>query len=224
MQSELQNRLLKMLHFLPLSILVVMVIIFCLSAFRGFEITDESFYFLHYLHSREFFAGASFFGLYFELPFCWLNGNIPAIRVLGLFILVIAALYFILKLYAYFFSDFHPKENKIAFVSTAVTFSLFYHSYLQGLRAPSYNLLVLGCILLSTGALFAILEQLKTGKKHSFAPLLYGLTISICVFTKISSSLFLVISHLFFVCLCTPTPIGASVISNILPFFHFLDL
>jgi len=197
-QSTLQKRALNILRFTPLAILLTTTIIFCLGTFRGFEITDESFYFLHYLYSREFFAGVSFFGLYFELPFYLLNGSIPAIRIFGICILMGAALYFSLRLYSYCFSDRLLNIDKLAFVSTGTTGGFLYYGYFSTLNAPSYNLLVLVSMLLSTGVLLAILENDRNNKRDYLLPIFYGFLISVCVFTKIPSSLYLVLSHVLF--------------------------
>lgn len=197
--ANARRYLLESLSYLPLAILAATIVLFCLGAPRGFELTDESFYFFHYLYSRQFLSGATFFGLYFELPFALLQGNIAGIRIFGLALLALAGFYFFLQL-------FRTRPHKasgsrvdwIAATSTGISAVLLYYGYFTTLRAPSYNLLVLVCMLAATGALLCIMEGLRSKSGFGVAALLYGASVSVCTFAKPPAGAFLVAAHLLY--------------------------
>lgn len=164
---------------------------------RGFEFTDESYYFLNYLYWRDFVGVVSFFGAYFEWPFRILGQNIAAIRIFGLLILLGSSAFFIREVFSYISQ--HGKvltKTSLPSVVVGMATSMFYFGYLSTLRAPSYNLLALCSMLLATGLLLNLLKhatQPKTG-----VMLLYGLTIGACGLGKPSTGVLLVFLHALF--------------------------
>lgn len=182
---------------LVFSLLLIQTGLFVWMAPRGFEFTDESYYFLNYLYWRDFVGVVSFFGAYFEWPFRLLGQNIAAIRIFGLLILLGSSAFFIREVFSYISQ--HEKvltKTSLPYVVVGMATSMFYFGYLSTLRAPSYNLLALCSMLLATGLLLNLL-------KHSTQPktavmLLYGLTIGACGLGKPSTGVLLVFLHALF--------------------------
>ena len=165
---------------------------------RGFEFTDESYYFLNYLYWRDFVGVVSFFGAYFEWPFRLLGQNIAAIRIFGLLILLGSSAFFIREVFSYISQ--HENESiraPLPYVVVGTATSMFYFGYLSTLRAPSYNLLALCSMLLATGLLLNLLKP-STQIPKTRVMLLYGLTIGACGLGKPSTGVLLVFFHALF--------------------------
>lgn len=165
---------------------------------RGFEFTDESYYFLNYLYWRDFVGVVSFFGAYFEWPFRILGQNIAAIRIFGLLILLGSSVFFIREVFSYISQ--HEKaliRSPLPYVVAGTATSMFYFGYLSTLRAPSYNLLALCSMLLATGLLLNLLKH-STRPPKTGVILLYGLTIGACGLGKPSTGVLLVFFHALF--------------------------
>lgn len=165
---------------------------------RGFEFTDESYYFLNYLYWRDFVGVVSFFGAYFEWPFRILGQNIAAIRIFGLLILLGSSVFFIREVFSYISQ--HEKaliRSPLPYVVAGTATSMFYFGYLSTLRAPSYNLLALCSMLLATGLLLNLLKH-STQPPKTGVMLLYGLTIGACGLGKPSTGVLLVFFHALF--------------------------
>jgi len=127
---------------------------------RGFEFTDESYYFLNYLYWRDLTGTMSFFGAYLEWPFRMLGQSVTAIRIFSLLLLLASSAFFVREALAYVSRrDGFAKGPVWIFVMAGMAASLFYFGYLKTLRAPSYNLLVLCSMLVSTGLLLRILDS-----------------------------------------------------------------
>ena len=183
---------------LVLFLLLLQTGLYVWMAPRGFEFTDESYYFLNYLYWREFVGVVSFFGAYFEWPFRLLGQNIAAIRIFGLLILLGSSAFFIRKVFSYIAQHENGSiKVPLPYVVVGTATSMFYFGYLSTLRAPSYNLLALCSMLLATGLLLNLLKP-PTQTPKTGVMLLYGLTIGACGLGKPSTGVLLVFFHALF--------------------------
>ncbi len=182
------------------ALLMVQIGLYLWMVPRGFEFTDESYYLLNYLHWREVVATNSFFGAYFEWPFRALGQSLPAMRVLSLLMLLGSSAFLSWHSLAAFAPNRRPslaQQGPVMLVCMAG--SLLYFGYLSTLRAPSYNLLALCAMMVSTGFLLQLLcTDLSTAARRANA-IGYGLLLGACGLGKASSGVLLVLCHgLFF--------------------------
>ena len=215
------------------ALLVVQIALFVATAWRGLDLTDESYYLLNYQHWRGFVATATFFGAYFEWPFRLLGGDVGAMRVLGMAMLVAAGGFFTARALAFGrdAADPVPWPYTVAGMAGA----MFYYSYVTTLRAPSYNLLVLFCMLVSSGLLLALAEGRGSRRRLGGIAFAYGLMVGACALTKATSALATVACHLaFLLCFarlrCLPEwaalaglGVGVNVLALQLTQPHWLD-
>lgn len=186
-------------RWIPHTLLLFTGLLFVVSANRGLDLSDESYYLLNYLNWRELSATSTFFGAYIELPFRMLGRNLAAIRIFGLAVLcACTAIFFhgLVKLSQQITGDIVKdySANLIAVISAC----FLYYSFYFTLRAPSYNLISLSCILSATGILFHILSSGSSSIRKTLATILYGLVISILVFTKATTGAALILLHFVF--------------------------
>ena len=140
-----------------LALLLAQVGLYVWMAPRGFDFTDESFYFLNYPYWRDLIGTVSFFGAFFEWPFRMLSQSVPAIRIFSLLLLLASSAFFTREVLGYVSRrDDSTSETPWAFVAVGMAASLFYFGHLSTLRAPSYNLLALCSMLLATGLLLRL--------------------------------------------------------------------
>ena len=166
---------------------------------RGFEFTDESYYFLNYLYLRDLIGTMSFFGVYFEWPFRMLGQSVPAIRIFSLLLLLASSAFFTKEALGYVSRrDGMTNETPWAFMLTAMVVSLFYFGYLSTLRAPSYNLLAICSMLVSTGLLLRLLERDVQFFNAQLTSFCYGLVVGACGLGKPSTGVLLVFFHTMF--------------------------
>ena len=183
----------------PLLVLLILQLsLFVWSAPRGLDFTDESYYLLSYLHWREFVATATFFGAFFEWPFRWLGQDVAAIRVFGMALLVGGGGFFTWRAMAFDGDRGQYGPRPLPFVVGGMVAALFYYSYLTTLRAPSYNLLVLFCMLVATGLLLTLIEGRSSRARLWGAALGYGLAMGACALTKATSAAATLLCHLLF--------------------------
>lgn len=202
--------------FLPaLAVLVLQVALYLWMAPRGFDFTDESYYFHNFLHWREFTGTVTFFGAYFEWPFRALGASITGIRIFSLlFALVCGAVLMHSVLRISFrdpaFADFSQSlqmPGAWRFLVAPMASTMFYFGYLTTVRAPSYNLLSLGTMALATACLLRMVEPQPDGRRSRAAPFLYGLALGACLMAKATTALMMVIAHLaFFFAVSRPAP------------------
>ena len=182
-----------------LILLLASVSLYIWMAPRGFDFTDESFYVLNYMHWRDIFGTVSFFGAYFELPFRLLGQNVPAMRVFSLLMLLAGSAFFTREIFSYVARRDGIKANvPLVLVLVGMSSSMFYFGLWGTIRAPSYNLLVLLSMLMSTGILFHFLERDECHKNKFHFVFCYGITLGICGLAKATSGLLLVICHSLF--------------------------
>lgn len=182
-----------------LALLIAQVGLYVCLAPRGFDFTDESYYFLNYLHWREFTGALSFFGAYLEWPFRLLGQSVSGIRIFGLALLLACSAFFTREALSYW-ARREGSESTVCwpFILVGMAASLFYFSHLSTLRAPSYNLLALCSMLMATGLLFRLLEQ-RGPIVHARATMFfYGVALGVCGLSKASSGVLLILSHALF--------------------------
>jgi hypothetical protein len=186
---------------LVLVLLLTQVGLYVWMAQRGFEFTDESYYFLNYLYWRDLIGTMSFFGAYFEWPFRMLGQSVPAIRIFSLLLLLASSAFFTREVLGYVSRrEGSSRETPWAFMVAGMAASMFYFGHLSTLRAPSYNLLALCSMLLATGLLLRLLERGVLFTNARLTVFCYGLAIGACGLGKASSGVMLVLLHaLFFV-------------------------
>jgi len=183
------------------ALLVVQVGLYVWMAPRGFDFTDESYYFLNYLYWRDLIGTVTFFGAYFEWPFRLLGQNVPSIRVVSLSLLLASSAFFALETLDYFSRrEGLTKSTRCVVAGVAMATSLFYFGPLATNRAPSYNLLALCSMLVATGALLRVLQPRASSAGTGAAMIVYGLAVGAVGLGKASSGAMLVAVHaLFFV-------------------------
>jgi hypothetical protein len=195
--SALDNR-----RLLPVWVLLLAQVgLYIWMAPRGFEFTDESYYFLNYLYWRELIGTMSFFGAYFELPFRLLGESIAAIRIFSLALLLVSSGFFVREVLRYCDrrdGEAGSKALGTGLVLVGMASSLNYFGYLSTVRAPSYNLLTLSTMLLSTGLLLRLLDPALSPLGARVLALCYGLLIGACGLGKATSGVLLVLSHVVF--------------------------
>ena len=182
-----------------LLILLVQVALYVWMAPRGFDFTDESYYFHNFLYWRQFTGTVTFFGAYFEWPFRAMGHSIAGIRILSL-ALVLASSALLMHAVLRFSL---PRQDatrwqRCAWLAGPMAASMLYFGFLTTLRAPSYNLLSLATMAVMTACLLRTIAQQAAGKAPRLAPLLYGLALGACFLSKATSALLVLLVHLLF--------------------------
>lgn len=181
----------------PVALLLVLQVgLFVATAWRGLDLTDESYYLLSYQHWRGLIATVTFFGAYFDGPFRLLGADVGAMRVLGMALLVVAGGFFTRQALAFGRDAAEPVPWP--YTAAGMAGAMFYYSYVTTLRAPSYNLLVLFCMLVSSGLLFVLADGRGARWRLGCTAFAYGLLIGACGLTKATSALATVLCHLVF--------------------------
>ena len=185
------------------ALLVIQIGLYIWMAPRGFDFTDEAYYFLNYLYWREIVGLVSLFGAYFEWPFRLLGQSVAAIRVFSLLALLGCAAFFMWEALRQFSRGGAASDHaEWPFVLTGSAASMFYFGYLSTTRAPSYNLLSLCSMMLATALLLRLLRSGMAGLAGRALAFCYGVVVGACILGKASSGLLLLAFHsLFFVLL-----------------------
>lgn len=181
-----------------LALLCLQAGLFVWMAPRGVDFTDESYYLLSYLHWREFTATVTFFGVYFDAPFRLFGQHVAAIRIFGMAMLLSAGGFFAWRAMAFAGDRDDSGPRQWPFVAGGMVASLFYYSYVTTLRAPSYNLLVLFCMLVATGLLLTLVEGRGSRRQLWAAAFGYGLVLGACALGKATSAAAMVLCHVAF--------------------------
>jgi hypothetical protein len=184
----------------PAAVLILQIALYVWMAPRGFEFTDESFYFLNYLYWRDLTATVSFFGAYFEIPFRLVGNSISAIRVFSLVLLVIASGFFTRETLRVSRDSEGADTNPLMpFVLVGIAASLFYFGYFSSVRAPSYNLLALCTMLIATGLLLRLTTMLGDSRTpFRVTCLSYGLALGACGLAKAPTAALMFVLHAMF--------------------------
>ena len=193
-------------RFLPWAVLALCCTVFLLTARRGLDLTDESFYLVSCRDWRTTFS-TSLFGAYLGGPFHLLGENIAAFRVFGAGLLLVSAWHFFWALDRLLFPGVPDNggrpAGRIEFLGAGVASIFSFYALEPTLRVPSYNLLVLVCLMSSTGFLLTVLAGPRDRKATASLTLggAYGATLSILAFTKLPAVVLLLPLHLLlFLC------------------------
>lgn len=189
-------------HVLPvLLLLAVQVGLYIWMAPRGFEFTDESYYFHNYLYWREFTGNVTFFGAYFEWPFRALGASIAAMRVLSLLLLLASAALLMRQVMVFSWGDRYRAgsvKQGLLYMFGPMAAAMLYFGYLATLRAPSYNLLCLAAMAMMTACMLSVMERRRVGRRTSTVAFLYGVALGTCFLSKATSAALLAALHLVF--------------------------
>ena len=185
---------------LPAALLLAATALYIWMAPRGFEFTDEAYYLLNYLYWRDLTATVTFFGAYFELPFRLLGQSIAAMRVLSLAALIVASGFFTREVLRFSRQrDAAEASPLLPFVLAGIAASLFYFGYFVSVRAPSYNLLALCTMLITTGLLLRLTTRDSSSHRFRVTGISYGVALGACGLSKApAAALTLVLHALFF--------------------------
>lgn len=187
--------------------LIVQVALYVWMAPRGFEFTDESYYLHNFSHWREFTGTVTFFGAYFEWPFRVVGGSIAGMRILSLLLVLASSAVLMQNVLRFSHREaaraVDERGERIShatwwYLVAPMASAMLYFGYLTTLRAPSYNLLCLCAMALSTACLLRTLEQQAVGHSSRVAPLLYGVALGACFLSKATTALMLVLTHFAF--------------------------
>lgn len=179
---------------------IAIFVLFLLGADRGLDLTDESYYLLNYLYLRDAVSSVTFFGAYFQVPFTLLGQNVAGIRLLGFGLLIGSAAYFAAIVAERF--GIPPVGRRFIpgiFVLGVVGSVTLYYAFFGTLRSPSYNLLVLVCILFSSGLLIRGLSRPKARERRVAAWFFYGVFISIMAAAKVTSAAAVLLLHFIYI-------------------------
>ena len=192
-----------------LALLLAQVTLYAWMAPRGFDFTDESYYFHNYLHWRDFTGTVTFFGAYFELPYRALGGSVAAMRMLSLALVLGSAALLMREALSWSLAispigdatgATRPLPHRYSWLLLAgpMASAMLYFGYLSTLRAPSYNVLSLTSMALATACLLRTLRQQRAGALPRAAPVLYGVALGACFLSKATTSLTMALAHLLF--------------------------
>jgi len=182
------------------TMLAIQVTLYLWMASRGFEFTDEPYYFHNYLYWKEFTGTVTFFGAYFEWPFRLINESIQGIRMFSLFVVLISSAALMRQVLIFLRNDGPATEtafSRVALVGPMAA-GMLYFSYLSTLRAPSYNLLTLCAMVIATICLLRAITQLEKQRSFRSSIVFYGIAVGACFFSKATTTLLLLTAHCVF--------------------------
>ena len=180
------------------ALLGVQIALFVALSGRGLDLTDESYYLLNYQHWQGFTAQVTFFGAYFALPFRWLGGDVAAMRVFGLLLLLASGAVFTWRAMVFGRDPRQAMPLPWLYIAPGMTGALFYFSYLTTLRLPSYNLVVVVCALLSSALLLVLADGAGSRLRLALMAFAYGVVLGACALNKATSALALAFCHVVF--------------------------
>lgn len=179
------------------ALLLVAVLLALVGLTRGIDLTDESYYALHFLHWQEFNFHVTFFGAYLDGPFAWLGGSLPAMRGLGLLLVLGSGALFLLAAQRWLTASESPAPRLSALVMGAAL-ALTHYNVLWTLRTPSYNTLALVAMLLSTAMLLEWLHS-RDARRRDLLTFGTGLLVGVCLFSKATTAAAMVLLQLLLV-------------------------
>ena len=166
---------------------------------RGFSFNDEAFYVMHTDNWRLPEARATFFGVFWAPVFGLIQENIYWFRVSGAVTLFVSAWYFSACLLKLKMLEGVDSQSKLLATLAIICCSLDYYTTTWTLYTPSYNLLNLVTMLISTGILLrlmAIKEQLQDKKMKIFYYVAYAVIMGISFVNKFTTCISLMVIHM----------------------------
>ena len=187
------NKVIKYLKILN-TLLVLIIFAYFITLFdKGFDYTDESYYILSSIYPGEINNFVTYFHFITAFLFQISLENLLNFRVLGLFLLIISAVFFSINFFKFSLSN--KIETKYIFYFKIVGISSVIFYYLENLFTPSYNLLNLSLILLTCGAIF---RALLTDKLSETRILIISFLYFLLCINKITAGLILSVLIIFF--------------------------
>jgi hypothetical protein len=171
------------------------LVMFCVAATRGLDLTDESYYLLSFRYWAEAPA-ASLFGAYLSLPYALVGQSVWAIRIFGFLLLFgtgfWCALEVIRGLQALEGADSQSHVWPSALAGAAGIWS--YYGAAPGPYTPSYNLLALACALAGTALSVRIGRAIFQHRPRHVEATAFalGMVMSIGIATKFSAGVLMV--------------------------------
>jgi hypothetical protein len=167
-----------------------------LSFSRGFDITDEAFYVLHFKYWDTFGGNLSYFGAYLSPLYSVLGSDILLMRVAGA-VLIALSLFALAYQTTVFVNPCAPRSNRLFAGAIAATFSCGFYVQFSTLVTPSYNLLNL-CFIAGSTTCAATLAKGMSKSLLNPIYLAYGALVGMMVFNKATSALACVLVHCIF--------------------------
>lgn len=165
----------KILNIVFTTFLITFLLFFVVNSNRGFDITDEGFYFISAIQPENIVGTINFFGFITNYLWRLCGESIATFRAMSVFSLFITSLFFSVSL-SYFLEKNQLQKNgilnNIIPISTiSITSFLYFHLWLL---SASYNLLVIeGCMLLMSGLFLAFGKN----KNNPFLLILGGILV-----------------------------------------------
>lgn len=166
---------------------------------RGFSFNDEAYYVMQAENWRASEARVSFFGVIWAPIFSLLRENIYWFRISGAIALITSAWYFSRSIFLLNILDKINNQTKLIASLAIVCSSLDYYTWTWTLYSPSYNLLNLLVMFISTGILFRIMEAngpLYDNKLKIILYFVYAATMGIAFANKFSTCISMLIIHM----------------------------
>jgi hypothetical protein len=190
------------IHFLTFASVVIFGVyaIWMAKVFgRGFSFNDEAFYVIQAGDWRSPGARVSFFGVIWAPIFSLLRENIYWFRISGAIALITSAWYFSRSLFKLNILDEIDSQTKLIASLAIVCSSLDYYTWTWTLYSPSYNLLNLLVMFISTGTLLRIMvanEPLCGNKLKIILYFVYAATMGVAFANKFSACISMLIIHM----------------------------
>lgn len=166
---------------------------------HGFSFNDEAFYVMQTEGWRMPEARMSFSGTFWAPVFGLFNKNIYWFRVSGAITLFVSAWYFSASLFKLKALAGLDSQSKLSATLVIMCCSLDYYTCTWTLYTPSYNLLNLVTMLISTGILIRLIsirEQLQDEKKKIFYYVAYAAIMGIAFVNKFTTCISMMIIHM----------------------------
>ncbi len=169
------------------SCLVFLLTIVLWGANKGFDFTDESYYYIGYYFKIETNLSISFFHKIYLAFFGWMNLTIPELRILRA-LLMLSSIVFSSYSVAKYFSI----KNKLELVAFASAFSFLSYAFYP--NSISYNTFSSFFVSVLIGLVF----QIKYTRHKLFMGGLIGFFSALLILNKFTNGLFLVVFALVF--------------------------
>lgn len=192
---------------MSLVICSLQLIVFSVSAARGFDLTDEGFYILSYGNWSNL-PGFSLFGAYFQWPYEAMERSVQGIRILGFVVLLTSGFYFTRQLILSIdLLEGRANRSHIHFISIAGGAAIWsYYGAFPGPYTPSYNLLALTSALASCALALRASRDLRSGAASTSHWIFFflGLVTSVGIANKFSTGILILLVDLGVLLLLRP--------------------
>ena len=183
----------RWLNFLYVLLTCIPWVIILLASFRGFDLTDKSFYLMSYAHPKDITATFSMFSVIGKPLYDLSSGNIAILRLLGMVIWLISA--GVTSWITLSFLSSQPllgSTNRFSaekrFLLTLLLCAAASQYYLSWLLTPNYNLMTLiGIALFWTGILLWLKTDYPARVNH-LGSFLFAIAATLVFWSKATSA------------------------------------